>query len=359
MTLFVIVQAITLAAVAIFCVFGTVLSLIRRRRARWQLQAHELAATLVLAEDHDELEQASASLASLPLPILAVVLHGLSVDLYGESRRRLRLVAERSGLTRRLRRWSSRRRWTRRIRTAHLLMLLPTDAPERQRLVTDPHPLVRARAIEGLGRSGVGRFAPELLDAFDHPSPAVRSAAQNALVLGGVDCVPPILRLLERLDRGNVDDRTIRLVAEVAAQLPDERLVRALLRFVSHPDPELRVLVASCLGNGTFAEPEIHLAALLHDDDARVRAEAADAVGRGDVKGLAHLLGRSLADSSWSVRRNSGRSLAALGPVGRVVLRCHLDDEDAFARDMALHSLGRTSRLGDVLSSGERWAVAS
>jgi len=59
------------------------------------------------------------------------------------------------------------------------------------------------------------------------------------------------------------------------------------------------------------------------------------------------------------VRLNIGAWLAAVCPMGRVILRCHLDDADAFARDMALHSLGRTSRLGDVLSNGERWTVAA
>ena len=359
MTLFVIVQLVALASATVFCGVGWVLSLVRRRRDRLRLDAYGLAARLVLTEEHDDLEEAAQELAAMPTAVVADVLHELSADVYGESRRRLRLVADVSGLTHKIKRWSLRRRWTRRVQAAHLLMLLPTDASERELLLGDRHPLVRARAIESLGRSGVGRFAPLLLAAFDHESPAVRFAAQHALARGGVECVPPIIQLLERLDRGKADDRAVLLVAEVAAQLPDERLVRALLRFVSHPDPSLRVLVASCLGNGTMSEPEFHLAALLVDDDPVVRAEAARSVGRGDVKALAHLLGAGLADPSWHVRRNSGASLLQLGPIGTVVLRCHLDDDDAFARDMALHSLGRVSRLGDVLGNGDRWRVAA
>lgn len=359
MTLFLVVQLATVLTTTIFCVAGSALSLHRRRRLRLREEGYDVAADLVLAEEHDELERLGRALASMPTSVVAEVLHELSVGLQGESRRRLRLVADQSGLTRKMRRWANARWWTRRIRAAHLLMLFPSEASQREMLLLDRHPLVRARAIEGLGRVGIGRYAPLLLAAFDHESPAVRSAAQHALAQGGVDCVPPILELLDRLDRGKADERAVRLVAEVAAQLPDERLVRGLLRFVSHPDPALRRLVASCLGNGTMSDPEMHLGALLHDDDPGVRAEAARSVGRGDVKAMAHLLGQALADSSWMVRRNSGASLRELGPIGAVVLRCHLDDDDSFARDMALHSLGRVSGLGDVLADSERWAVSA
>lgn len=359
MSPFVLIQIVAVASAVVFCIAGGVLGVLRQRRSHSRLAGYDLAAQLVLTEDHAEMEELSEQLAAMPTGVVAEVLHDLTTDVFGESRRRLRLVADRSGLTGKIRRWSGRRRWSRRIRAAHLLMLLPSDSVERERLLRDQHPLVRARAIEGLGRTGIGTFAPLLLEAFDDDSPAVRSAAQHALAQGGVECVPPIIQLLERLDRGKVDLRTVFLVAEVAAQLPDERLVRALLRFVSHPDSSLRVLVASCLGNGTMSEPELHLAALLSDDEASVRAEAARSVGRADVKSLAHLLGAALADPSWHVRRNSGEALVELGPIGSVVLRCHLDDEDAFARDMALHVLGRVSNLGDVLGNSDRWMVAS
>ncbi len=58
-------------------------------------------------------------------------------------------------------------------------------------------------------------------------------------------------------------------------------------------------------------------------------------------------LGRLLADQQWQVRREAGAALARLGPTGRVVLRNHLGDEDAFASDMALHVLAQVSGLGD------------
>ncbi len=356
MSVFLAIQLFVVGTAVAFCVVGFVTSVVRRRRNRQRMVAYDLAATVVLGSG-DEAEVASARLAEMPMVVVADVLQQLITDVTGEGRRRLRIVARQRGLIHRIERWSRRRRWHRRAHAAHLLVLLDDDATERTRLLGDPHPLVRARAIASMSPDEIGPHAESLLGAFDHPSPAVQSAAQFALVRGGIDCVEPIVELLDRLERGEHDPEAIVLVAEVAAHLPDRRVVDALIGFVDHEDPRLRLLVATCLGNGTFAEPAAPLAALLADSDSSVRAEAARSVGRDEVVALAHMVGRMLGDRSWQVRRNAGAALRELGPIGKVVLRCHLDDDDAFARDMALHVLGRVSRLGDVLGDGDRWAA--
>lgn len=356
-TFFVAVQLLAGASAVIFCIVGFAMSSIRRARDRRRVQAYDLAARVVL-DSARESEAASEALAEMSLPVVADVLQHLATDVSGESRRRLRLVAIQSGLVRRIERWSRHHRWHHRARAAHLLVLLDEHAPERSALLHDPHPLVRARAIESMSPDEVGAQSVALLEAFDHQSPAVQAAAQHALVRGGVDCVAPVVGLLNRLDRGSHDPKAIVLVAEVAAQLPDSRVVDALLAFASHDDERLRLLVATCLGNGTFVDQTNELAALLVDPDAAVRAEAARSVGRAQVVGLAHRVGAALSDRSWQVRRNAGAALLELGPIGKVVLRCHLDDEDPFARDMALHVLGRDSGLTDVLGNGDRWMAA-
>lgn len=353
---FLVVQVFALACAVVFCVVGFGYTAIRRSRDRRRVRAYDLAAGVVL-DPAVESEAASEELSQMPLAVVADVLQQLATDVSGESRRRLRLVAIQAGLVRRIERWSRRQRWHRRAQAAHLLILLDEDAPERLALLHDPHPLVRARAIESMSPDEIGRQSIALLEAFDHESPAVQAAAQHALVRGGVDCVAPIVGLLHRLDRGSHDPKAIVLVAEVAAQLPDSRVVDAPLTFASHPDEGLRLLVATCLGNGTFVDQTSELA-LLVDRDALVRAEAVRSIGRAQVAALAHRLGDSLADRSWQVRRNAGAALLDLGPIGKVVLRCHLHDEDPFARDMALHVLGRDSRLTDMLGSGDRWMAA-
>ncbi len=357
MNIFIVVQLFAICAAAVFCVVGFVFTLVRRKRNGQRVVAYDLAATVVL-ESGRQAEAASEQLARLPTVVVADVLQQLATDVKGEGRRRLRIVARQSGLTHKIGRWSRRRHWHRRAQAAHLLVLLDGDAVERSRLLADPHPLVRARAIGSLSSDEIGPHTDALLLAFEHASPAVKAAAQYALVRGGVDCVDPIVELLARLGRGSHDPDAIVLVAEAAAHVPDQRVATALLAFVSHDDPRLRLLVASCLGNGTFADPVGYLDILLEDENAVVRAEAAQSVGRADVASLAGVLGRLLSDSSWQVRRNAGGSLVRLGPIGKVVLRCHLDDEDAFARDMALHVLGRVSRLSNVLGNGDRWMAA-
>ncbi len=346
MTLFAVVQIGLAAIVLIFCVVGAFGARSRRRRMKMRHQAHHWAATIIL-DGGPNLDGASHDLARLPLPILAEVLQRLSVDTSGEARRRLRVVAQQSGLTRRVERLSRRRSWKRRAQAAHLLMLLPSGSPQRNALLRDPHPFVRARAIESVSPSGVQRFAELLIESLEHESPAIRSAAQHALARGGADCVPPIIDALERAVDEEKSTDASQLMLEVAVEVPDPRLAGVLAKYATHADPRHRRLVAASLGGGIFLAPEALLAALLADDDPDVRAEAARAAGDGGIVAIAPALGRLLADQQWQVRRESGAALARLGPTGRVVLRNHLSDKDAFASDMARHVLAQLSGLGD------------
>jgi hypothetical protein len=357
MNLFLIVQFLVIGTALLFCVVGFVMTLVRQHRTARRAAAFDLAATVVL-DDGDNIEAASKELARMPMVVIAEVLQTLSLDLSGEAQRRLRLVAREAGLARRITRASRKRSWRRRVQAAHLLVLFPPDAPERDALLRDRHPFVRARAIDSITPDVIGSLTDMLLEAFDHESHAVRASAQHALVRSGVEGVPAVIDLLDRLHLGNHESETIVLVAEVAAQMMDRRLAFAVLSFIAHPDPKLRVLVATCLGNGTFFTPEKYLAPLLVDKDAAVRAEAVRSAGRIGAVALAPQVGRSLADRAWQVRRNAGSALMDLEAVGRLLLRCHLTDPDPFARDMALHALGRTSGLTDVLGSGDRWLAA-
>ncbi|MEZ5226186.1 MAG: HEAT repeat domain-containing protein [Acidimicrobiales bacterium] len=160
-----------------------------------------------------------------------------------------------------------------------------------------------------------------------------------------------------RVHEGRLTAEASALVVEVAAELPDPRLVEPILSFEDHEDARIRRLVAGCLGNGVFQDPGSSLAALLADEVPDVRAEAARSAGAGGLVELAPSLGRLLADSTWQVRREAGTALANLGAMGRVVLRCHLHDEDLFARDMAMHILGQMSGL-TAASSTSRWVAA-
>jgi hypothetical protein len=357
MTVFVAIQISVFATALAFCVLGAVVNRLRNRRDRQREVAHHWAATVVLDAGPD-LEAAGRALADMPISVLAEVLQHLSSDTTGEARRRLQVVAQHAGLTHRIERLVHRRSWHRRVQAAHLMMLLPDEGAERVMLLDDPHPFVRARAIEGLPPAAVEEFAEILLDALGHASPAVRSAAQHALARGGASCVPHIVEYLIRVHEGRLSAEASALVVEVAAELPDPRLVEPILSFVDHDDPTIRRLVAGCLGNGIFHEPASSLAQLLSDREPEVRAAAARSVGSGALAELAPPLGRLLADSTWQVRREAGTALAHLGPMGRVVLRCHLRDDDLFARDMAIHILDQMSGLTNDAGPSFRWVAA-
>ncbi len=237
-------------------------------------------------------------------------------------------------------------------------MLLPDQGRERALLVSDPHPFVRARAVESLLPDEVHEYVDVLLESLGHTSPAVRSAAQHALARGGSSCVPALVETLVRSQSDAIDPEVAVLMVQVAVELPDPRLAEPLLGFVDHPDARLRRLVAGSLGRGVFRSPGEPLARLVDDPEPDVRAEAARSAGAGGVIALAPALGRLLSDGNWQVRRASGSALAELGPVGRLVLRCHLVDDDPFARDMAKHVLGQISGLTNRSHLADRWVAA-
>ena len=78
---------------------------------------------------------------------------------------------------------------------------------------------------------------------------------------------------------------------------------------------------------------------MLDDDDARVRTAAAASLGQLGHWPAAVSLKRCLRDPSWDVRRAAALALRGLGPVGEILLRRALRDEDRFARDMAALAL--------------------
>lgn len=354
MTLFAAVQIIVIGTGLAFCFVGAIVSQRRRRREQKRRQAYDWAASLIL-DGGPELERASDGLARLHPTLLAEVLQPLAADTDGEALRRIRVVAQHAGLAHRLQRMSRKRSWKERIRAAHLLMLLADDAPERRELLADPNPWVRARAIETIGVSLIGSFADEFVEALGDPNVVVRSATQHALSIGGSACVPSLIGALEDALADRLPIKTALLLVELASEIPDPRLAEPLLRFIDHPDPQLRRLTASCLGVGVIRRAEDALAQLLEDPEPDVRAEAAKSIGLSNTIELASAVGRLLGDRHWQVRREAGAALALLGPIGYVLLRTHLHDDDAFASDMARHVLEQLE--GFVAGPTERIAA--
>lgn len=337
---------------------------VRHRERSFERACGPLVDAVLGSEDAAAL--AIPTLRRLPRRALAQALVGLATDLGGDALPRLRRVSEATGVGRRIRRLAQGR-WRRRASAAQLQMLLPDDDPLRTALVLDPHPVVRARAVEALGPEEALDASRRLFDLLGDDNPGVRLAAQLALLRCDARLVP---HLIDHL--AGEDSTGTLLGLEVAANLPDPRLGVVLLRHADDPDPNRRMLVATALGS-TLSQTDEALAVLselLDDPDSTVRANAAGAIGRLAALELAPRLAAKLSDPAWVVRREAGTSLARMAPVGTMLLRVHLADVDRFARDMARQILDIvTTRDGtgtladgmilstvDEMPDEERWA---
>lgn len=125
----------------------------------------------------------------------------------------------------------------------------------------------------------------------------------------------------------------------VAVSIPEPALATAALERCADPDPRVRAGAARVLGGIGGESTVASLEAMLDDDDARARAAAAASLGQLRHWPVAVSLQRCLRDPSWDVRRAAALALRGLGPVGEVLLRRALRDEDRFARDIATLAL--------------------
>ena len=276
-----------------------------------------------------EAAQAAERLGRAPRNLLLDMVQRLASDLSGEADRRLCNFVLTAGLTRKIRRRLRSRSWRRRAQGAALGSLLPTGDPLRTVLLDDSHPVVRARTAEGLSASDAVARVDRLIELLDDEVPAVRFAAQQALLRSGARVVPALEQYLSRADGPGIV-----WALEIATNLPDPRLIPAVHRHLASPDPRRRAVATEAMVPW-LEDPSI-LVELFTDSDPDVRATAARAAGIAQAEQLAAHVGRLLCDSVWDVRQQAGLTLATMGPTGLMTLRVHLDDPDPYARDMAV-----------------------
>lgn len=318
--------AVAIAAPVIYVVTGIAHDVARRRRARQTARLQRDLETIVLGSDEEAAATAESLIRSPSL--LLDVLPRLVCDLDGDADRRLRKLVAATGLGRHIRRRVRSRSWRRRAQGAALAPLLGDDDDLRFVLLDDPHPLVRARAAESIERGDIAECVDTLVALLDDPVEAVRFSAQHALLRGDAGVVPALGSYLET-SRGE----GVEWALEIAANLPDARLIPAIDVHLGSELPRRRALAAEALV--PWIDHSERLVDLLSDEDALVRATAAHICGTTGAQALAARVGHLLADEAWSVRHSAGQALAHMGPAGRMVLRHHLRDPDRYARDMA------------------------
>ncbi len=291
-----------------------------------------LAAALVAVPDLDQARV--AELRGLPRRVRAAVVDQLAVSVTGEEGRRMAEVATTLGLVAAAQRRCRSRRWWRRLLGAHQLNVHGGGDDIFPRLFDDPHPAVRAQAIEWAGDAQHPDLASRLVAALGDSSALCRRTAADSILRAGASLVGALAGELGACAGQQQAD-----LLAVLARRPDPRYGPAALAAVTDALPALRAAAAALLGGVGGASAGAALRSLLADDEAAVRAAAADGLRRLQLEEAVPDLAPLLRDPDFAVRKAAGAALAALGPGGTLLLRHYAADADPFAADMARHSL--------------------
>jgi HEAT repeat protein len=207
-------------------------------------------------------------------------------------------------------------------------------------LLRDTHYPVRwqaARALESLGWTPPDNAAAALY--------AVARGKIEEAASYGVDAVEPLGLILQS---GAYHQR--REAVAGLSQIPDARVVRALLIALKDPDDQVRSAAAEALC--TIADPACieALGRSLRDAHKHVRAIAANGLGQfGGPNAVQSILG-VMRDPHWEVREAACLALGRLGdPRGFDPLVAALKDHDREVREAAVRGL---SQLNDKRAIG-------
>ncbi len=229
---------------------------------------------------------------------------------------------------------ASSRWWWRRLDAARLLAIVGglRDRALVQRLLEDPHPAVQAAATACLTRLGDSRLVEIVLDTLHTRCAVVRVFQLGVLRQAWKDTVPALLRRLVPA----APVAKLEVWITLAESLGDSRCIEALIALRHHPLGQVRISTARALRRYFHPDAAGALREMIIDDDWRVRAQAARALGVIGATAAEPELSRALEDGSWWVRFRAALALAQLGEPGRRALRKARDLPDRYAADMAI-----------------------
>lgn len=218
------------------------------------------------------------------------------------------------------------------------------------------------------------RLIDVLLERFSGLEPNHQALAALAFGKVGERAALPLLRAGIHSDNG----RLIRTATEALGELQDVEATEDLVSELGHPYPDVRDAAATALERIASVAPEVVLAAIepavraadpimrthatqvlgslgeflrteellelvLGDESPRVRAAAAESLGRTASAGAAGALARAMADEDPQVRRAAAFALGSFsGDAALEALRVGLSDAELWVRCEAIRSLGRT-----------------
>ena len=235
---------------------------------------------------------------------------------------------------------------------------------------------VRVEGAEKLGRMMSRSAVDDLIAAMEDPVPEVRIRAAKALgAIGGFAAIETLITALRNTDRWS----TLR-IADIMSQLGSSAVEPLLVAFPRLP-VAARVPAVEILGRLRSHLAVPLLRSLLGDQDADVRARAANALGMiahpavtsalieafadptwpvramvakalGRIPGTESVeaLRKALTDPEWWVRANAAEALLQKGEPGHRALIATLDGEDAFAAQKAAWMLQEAGVLDALLA---------
>jgi HEAT repeats len=318
-----------------------------RREKRWRVRVEkgrrallEVVRTGRASKTEEEL------LRALPVRVQVRLFTELTPSIAGQSRDHLARLAQQIGLVPVAERMATARDWRDRLHGVRLLAAVGGGTSTVPALLDDPHPAVRAEAVEWAG----SHPTPELIDRLVQLLPRTDRygsfVVRDSLLRVGADVIPPLARYLEKHSGRNAEP-----ALDVAAGLPDVRFAAPAMRLCRDPLPHVRARAAALAGAVGSEEAVGVLQTLVHDGEAEVRAAAAAALGRLGHWPSAPVIAPLLRDPAWIVRSQSALALRSLGSPGLLYLRKGLSDEDHFAADIARQVLD----LPDSSAERERW----
>lgn len=225
---------------------------------------------------------------------------------------------------------SSGSRWERVAAARNIAWLAPSDATVRLDLLArDPDvdvALAGASALATVPAADAYRALVRLL--ADGPLPASRTAS----IIEESVYPEPVTVLLQEVPGGPTPVRY--WGAYLAGRALDPRAFELLATLAWDDDANVRANAAEAMGGVRASDGVKLLERLSHDDVWYVRAHAARALADGGAHGAARLTAL-LADENWWVRESAANALTAIGPAAIPALREVLRSSDRFARNKA------------------------
>jgi HEAT repeat protein len=226
------------------------------------------------------------------------------------------------------------RRWWKRLGAVRLLAVVgkPVHRLALRRLLLDKHPAVQLAAASCLSRVN----DPELVSLVVETLPRRPVAVRHYLFGALKECWHSTVPLLVARLRPDAPADRLEVWVNLAEAIPTPEILARVCPLHVHRAAGVRLAVARALKHYFHHDAVLALDRLLVDEDWRVRAQAARALGALNATASIGPLGVALHDDAWWVRFRAGLSLAQLGEPGRRILRAAREDgNDQFARDMA------------------------